>query len=100
MISYCIQHKHEQLDQSSSVAKHVEGQEGNVLPGHLISSVSPVPIPKVCSTSTKRGVSHILILFQIIQTVQLNSTVTDNENNEFKVKIFRIIGKKSNNFKL
>ena len=50
-------HQHEPLEQSSSVAKHVEQQEtnalpakhvkGDALPGLLISSESPVPIPKV-----------------------------------------------------
>ena len=40
------------------------------------------------------------MLFQIIQTVQLNGTDTDKENDEYTVQIFRIIGKNSNNFKL
>ena len=49
-ISYQIEHQQERVKQSSPLAKRVEGQEGDALPGGLMSSESPVPIPKVSHT--------------------------------------------------
>ena len=43
------------LDQCSPVAQQNEGQAANDMPGRLILSELPVPIPKVCPTPKECG---------------------------------------------
>ena len=74
---------------------HVEGQE---LPGCLILSESPskisqIPIPRVCLTHAMMAITEVtFMIFQIISSAPPNKK---DGNNEYKIKIFKIIGKSS-----
>ena len=57
IISYCIQH--DLLDESIPPAQPTEKQEVDDLPGRLVPSGVPVPIPKVCLTLTYSSRDYI-----------------------------------------
>ena len=94
ILSYLIQ-----PDQSDSLAQHgnkerkgnKEGKGNNALPGSLTSSKVPVPIPKVCFTPT--NIENTWLTSQIITSISINNADSDDENDKYKIKILKIIGK-------